>query len=432
MKGLSIGSGPSPVFKTGRGRGRFRRLRRVLLWALLAAFLLGSIQAWLNRPETMDLPPASEVLAGWRDHLNHDLTQHPSPPAGRGPGFAVADPYAFPGTWFKVQLHSHTNHSLDGRWSIAESLAAYREAGYDFVAISDHDRVTRPAESPASPLLIPAEENTLSFPVWPFGHHAIMLFIDEPIRGRGARLRFSRAREAGGLVSIAHPSWIGNLGTGRWEMRHLMVTEDFTLMEVYNPYSDPDADTAIWHEAVLRRGPQTPVWAVAVDDAHDLKNFNKGWTMVKAEARTLEALKQALQRGSLYATTGPAVTFGVDAGAIFTAPAETGTVLAAPRGAGTSEGPSERYEVGYINAAGETVYAWEGDLATRYEPRGDEGFIRVEVVNTRTGKRAWSQPFWLMPVSPPAAPVSSSAQGPPEAWAPMPVQETSFRGDTTR
>lgn len=191
-------------------------------------------------------------------------------------------------------------------------------------------------------------------------------------------------------------------------MRHLMVTEDFTLMEVYNPHSDTDLDTATWHETVLRRGPGSPVWAVAVDDAHDLKNFNKGWTMVKAEQRTLESLQEALKRGSLYATTGVEVTFGVSGGAIFTEPPQPGgTAAAAASGAAqaispaddptASPGTADPYVVRYINALGEIVHTREGDLNTRYEPTGNEGFIRVEVINTRTGERAWSQPFWLLP-----------------------------------
>ena len=39
--------------------------------------------------------------------------------------------------WFKGNLHTHTNRS-DGRLSPEESVALYREHGYDFMALTDH------------------------------------------------------------------------------------------------------------------------------------------------------------------------------------------------------------------------------------------------------------------------------------------------------
>ena len=44
-------------------------------------------------------------------------------------------------------------------------------------------------------------------------------------------------------------------------------------MEVFNPHSAYELDVQIWHEVLVRRGPNAPVWAVAVDDAHDLHSL---------------------------------------------------------------------------------------------------------------------------------------------------------------
>ena len=52
-----------------------------------------------------------------------------------------ANPFSAPGTWFKGNLHTHTTVS-DGSRTPETTAQAYREAGYDFLALSDHMKVT--------------------------------------------------------------------------------------------------------------------------------------------------------------------------------------------------------------------------------------------------------------------------------------------------
>ena len=51
------------------------------------------------------------------------------------------------GNWYKGNLHTHTTQS-DGAVSPEEMMACYRKAGYDFLALSDHNRLTRVAAAP--------------------------------------------------------------------------------------------------------------------------------------------------------------------------------------------------------------------------------------------------------------------------------------------
>ena len=46
-------------------------------------------------------------------------------------------PFDQPGAWFKGNIHSHSTYS-DGLLEPVEVIRAYRERGYDFVAITDH------------------------------------------------------------------------------------------------------------------------------------------------------------------------------------------------------------------------------------------------------------------------------------------------------
>ena len=51
-----------------------------------------------------------------------------------------SNPFSQPGRWYRGNLHTHTTAS-DGEQSVTERCAAYRAAGYDFLAITDHHLV---------------------------------------------------------------------------------------------------------------------------------------------------------------------------------------------------------------------------------------------------------------------------------------------------
>lgn len=299
--------------------------------------------------------------------------------------FTLADPYAYPGQWYKVQLHAHTSRSLDSRLPPSESLAEYRRQGFDFLFISDHD-VATPASltgpdgrTPAGKELIvlPAVESTVPL-VLPFiGQHLLRLFDTHPVAG-GAQARIAATRRAGGLAVLAHPAWEGNAGAGRWLIRDVTHLAGYSAIEVVSPYADWDADLRIWQAAAVRRGPRAPVWLTAADDSHRRDMIGKAWVMVKAERRSGPALKAALARGSFYPTTGATPSFGVRAGELCASAKAPLTVrFVDARGA--------------VRAQRQTV---AGGSAT-YRPVGDEVFVRMEV-SAPDGRRAWSQPFWLV------------------------------------
>src|SRR2546430_13053989 len=53
----------------------------------------------------------------------------------------ATNPFTVPGRWFRGNTHSHSTES-DGRVSIAERFAGYRERGYDFLVLTDHRKVS--------------------------------------------------------------------------------------------------------------------------------------------------------------------------------------------------------------------------------------------------------------------------------------------------
>lgn len=287
--------------------------------------------------------------------------------------FRVADPYAVPGEYRKAQLHLHTSNSPDVRDKrpIRETLLAYRRAGYSFAVVTDHDRVTDlgPVADLNAPdfVVVPGEEQTVPVVTWPLGRHFLRL-------GVGPGLAEVRG--------VAHPAWRGNLETGRWALQDLLARDDYQLFEVLNGKSNSELDFWLWHRVLAHRGPAAPVWAIAVDDTDNAHPMDCGWVMVKTAEVTAEALLSALRRGSFYATNGAVADFGAAE-----APDGGGPVIRAEAADGVW--------IRFRDARGEVVAAFRGGQG-EYRPAGDEGFVRVEVLN-RTGYAAWSQPFFLIP-----------------------------------
>lgn len=285
----------------------------------------------------------------------------------------LRSPYAVPGTFCKAQLHCHTTES-DGRFRPRDLLAMYRDAGYAFVCITDHNRVTRCDDLDNEHFqAIRGTEDTVSRTLPPLGPHMGRLFVDAPLRAGSPQERVDRTLADGGVVSLCHPSWNGNLWTGAWREHTLVALRGFQLLEVWNPHSRSREDTRLWDAVLRARGPAAPLWGVAVDDCHGDKQFNRGWIAVKVPEISAAALRRALLGGAFYASTGPA--------ADFSAVGESITVQLEDRG-----------HIRFADSRGIVRSEVDG-TESRYAVYGNEQFVRVEV--SSPAGMAWSQPFWL-------------------------------------
>ena len=286
---------------------------------------------------------------------------------------SVRNPYAAPGTYRKAQLHCHTMES-DGRFRPSDLLAMYRDAGYTFVCITDHNHVTRCDDLNDQHFqAIPGTEDTVSHFLPLLGPHMGRLFVDASLRAGSPQERIDRTLADGGIVSICHPSWNGNLWTGAWKEQTLVALRGFHLLEAWNPHSRSGEDTRLWDAVLRARGPAAPVWGVAVDDCHRTKQFNRGWISVKVTEISAAALRRALRDGAFYASTGVVGDFSAVEQII--------TVQLENRG-----------HIRFVDSRG-IVRSQVDANETRYAVHGDEQFVRVEV-SSRAGM-AWSQPFWL-------------------------------------
>ena len=126
-------------------------------------------------------------------------------------------PFAQPGRFFRGNLHTHSTRS-DGRREPEAVAAAYRERGYDFLALTDHfmERFgyavtdTRSLRSADFTTLLGAELHAPSLANGALWHLvAVGLPLDfAPTHSdeSGPELAH-RAAEAGAFLGIAHPAW---------------------------------------------------------------------------------------------------------------------------------------------------------------------------------------------------------------------------------
>lgn len=221
--------------------------------------------------------------------------------------------FQHPGRFFRGNLHTHSNRS-DGMLAPEAVAAHYREAGYDFLALTDHFLPrygfpivdTRPFRTNRFTTLLGAEVHA---PANSHGEDWHILSVglpeDFPPTGEaetGAALA-QRAVEAGAFVAIAHPQWSSlTIEDGRaLPMAH--------AVEVYNnscALESNRGDGAALLDQLLSEGRN--VTAIATDDAHfRFADACGGWVMVKAEVNEPSALLSALKAGHFYSSQGPEI-----------------------------------------------------------------------------------------------------------------------------
>ena len=109
---------------------------------------------------------------------------------------------------FKGNLHTHTTNS-DGVRTPAEAISAYRHAGYDFIAITDHRQYGAGIEEEGFTVLSGTELDCNDFSTrraW----HIIGIGLREPAPNGSCTPPdelVRRIRRAGGLAVLGHPAW---------------------------------------------------------------------------------------------------------------------------------------------------------------------------------------------------------------------------------
>jgi predicted metal-dependent phosphoesterase TrpH len=293
--------------------------------------------------------------------------------------------FSAPGRFWKGNIHTHSNAS-DGVRSPEAVCATYREAGYDFLALTDHFMAkygfpivdTRPFRTGHFTTILGAE---LHAPATQLGEIWHILAVGLPTEfaplqegETGAGLA-ARAVAAGAFVAIPHPGWYA------LTVEDAATLPDAHAVEVYNHTSQlrtERGDGVYLADQLLSQGRR--IGLIAVDDAHfACMDAFGGWVMVKSETLDPEALVEALKAGRFYSSQGPEIhALQVSSTEVIVECSPASSIIALGRGsAGAfSTGPGQR----------------SARLPLDKFRKG--GWLRVVVVD-EAGRRAWSNPVWL-------------------------------------
>jgi hypothetical protein len=316
--------------------------------------------------------------------------------------------------WYRGNTHTHSLNS-DGD-SPPDSLARwYRDHGYSFLFITDHEKITDPEPlnarfGSATFILIRGEEITqrvadsahadgrrqahinglgVTSVVLPQGEKGIATGIT---MAEGYAKNIAAIRAAGGIPQVNHPNW-------RWSVRlnDVVNLPDSTLFEIANAHTSvnnqgsADADgrvvpstEALW-DSLLTRG--KVLFAVGDDDAHSFKlqdaddyeltRPGRSWIMVRADTLTAPAILGAIRRGDFYASTG------VTLADLVMTKKEIRLSMERPKN------DDRLFVTEFIGREGKVLSTVRGLTAT-YSIRGDEGYVRARVTDSN-GRHAWTQ-----------------------------------------
>ncbi|MDG2282031.1 MAG: CehA/McbA family metallohydrolase [Longimicrobiales bacterium] len=310
-------------------------------------------------------------------------------------GDPVFDLPSWSGRWFKGNTHAHTTNS-DGDSTPDYVAAWYKEHGYDFLVLSDHNVFTDPATLAHlvddSFLLIPGEEVTSSFDS--ASVHVNGLNLPHLVEARQAetliatiQANVDAIREVDGVPHINHPNFRWSFGA-----EELAQVEHDRLLEIWNGHPTVHNDGGgaspsleeIWD--ILLTGGKT-IFGIAVDDAHhfqgefhpDRANPGRGWVAVRAAALDAAELMASLEAGHFYASTG------VELVEIAVRPTSLEVHIAQDR--------DFRYVTMFIGASGEILLETEDNPAV-FQLTEDVGYVRARVSNSRSDY-AWTQPVFV-------------------------------------
>lgn len=310
-----------------------------------------------------------------------------------GPAFEI--PQTTGTRWFKGNTHTHTTMS-DGDSPPEEVARWYRERGYHFLVLSDHNVFTDPQTLSrlvdSSFLLIPGEELTSSFqkaPVHVNGlniPHTLEPQTDTTLLGT-IQKNVDEVRSVKGAPHINHP----NFGWAIDQFTLLKVRNN-NLLEIYNGNplvhnlgggGKPGLEE-VW-DFLLTSGMR--IYGIAVDDAHHFKgefsstrsNPGKGWVVVRARALNALEIIDNLETGLFYASTG------VDLEDVIVEPDRIEVRIKIRS--------NFKYRTDFIGSGGRVLSSSIENRAA-YRLKGGEQYVRAKVYDSG-GAVAWVQPVFV-------------------------------------
>lgn len=301
--------------------------------------------------------------------------------------------------WYKGNTHTHTLNS-DGDSSPDDVARWYREHGYQFLVLTDHNYLTSADGLNALMgadekfLVMAGEEVTDRFEgksihvnglgvkqvVTPQGGASVVAMIQHNV---------DAIRAVQGVPHINHPNF-----TWAVSAAEIARVRNNRLFELFNGHPQVNNEggggvpglEAAW-DTILSRG--VLVYGIAVDDAHtfkqpwnaDVAKPGQGWIVVRASRLNSDDILAAIERGDFYASTG----------------VELSDYVATPQSVTVTvrERAWAKYRIAFYGQGGRLLKEFTMSPA-RYNITGAEGYVRAKVIES-SGRVAWTQPVLVGP-----------------------------------
>lgn len=301
-------------------------------------------------------------------------------------------PFSLPGRFWRGNLHTHSTLS-DGVLAPEQVTDAYKNAGYDFMMLSEHflERFkwpiadTRRMRSNAFTTIIGAElhaPQTSVGELWHIVAAGLPLDFEPCGKTETAKDLTQRAAAQGAFIGIAHPAWSQlTIEDGRaMAMAH--------AVEIYNHGCAVDCDRGEGFyllDQLLNEGHR--LTAFATDDAHfATQDHFGGWVHVKSESLEPEALLEALKKGYYYSSQGPVIhELSVSGNELSVVCSPVNTIVVVCGNSRT------------VSRSGRSITQATLDLGKLKQSwlplKEDSPWIRLAIID-QAGKRAWTNPIW--------------------------------------
>ena len=238
--------------------------------------------------------------------------------------------------FFKANLHSHTTIS-DGSLTPQQVKEAYKAKGYSILSLTDHNIVADHSDmnEPDFLMLTGIEVNTcqagwhskmktchlnliakrpdLLWQPWPCAKpspdalphldKAQVGSLSNAYNAENINALIAEANRQGFLVSYNHPEWSLQNYNDYAPLKGLWAMELINYSCQVSGFNDRN-NSIVYRDMANLGNHLVPLGA---DDCHSTRDLGGAWAMIGAEKLEYASVIEAMERGDLYASTGPEI-----------------------------------------------------------------------------------------------------------------------------
>ena len=274
----------------------------------------------------------------------------------------------------KANFHTHagTGPGTCGAYDVEEVIKLYREAGYKVLTISNHDIYTNTQKFQGvyDMVLLNGFEYSQD-------KHMLCVDCNDVIFGTKQEV-INQTNKDDGFVILCHPNW---RKPKHWKRKEINSLDSYTGIEIYNGVifrlRGTGLATNIWDYILSQK---KVVWGFANDDLHRWYDLARSWNVIVTDKEDRDSVKNAIKRGSFYASTGlHLIEFSFDDNIIKIQANKVNTHIK----------KNTYIFIGKNGGILSQQIAEKGE----YQLRGRELYVRVQVISEH-GAMLWTQPVY--------------------------------------